>query len=216
MNNAIHTVIFDLDGTLSDSSVVTMEACKRVLPDYGLPMPAIDAVKRATGHPNPEFYYILFPDHDRDTVYKAGQQVEREEKHAISSLGDKLLFPGCRELLERLKEKGIRLCIASLGDEEHVLTILNSSGVIGFFETVLFAQPGKTEDKTEMLRELIGKSDKSGCVMVGDMKKDYEAARLNGIVSAGACYGYCKEDISEFDFYMYSPLELLDILNLKI
>ena len=203
-------MIFDLDGTLSDSSVLTMAACKRALPDYGLPMPAIDAVKRATGHPNPEFYYILFPDHDRDTVYRAGQQVEREEKHTISSLGDKLLFTGCRQLLERLKEKGIRLCIASLGDEEHVLTVLNSTGIIGFFETILYGRP----DKAEMLRELIGGSDKSGCVMVGDMKKDYEAARANGIVSVGACYGYCKEDSSEFDFYIYSPLELLDILKI--
>ena len=214
MNSNIHTVIFDLDGTLSNSAVIAVEACKRVFPDYGFPVPDIDAIKRATGHANPEFYYLLLPDHDKDTVSRAGIQVELEEKHVISSLGDNLLFPECRELLERLKEKGIRLCIASLGDKEHVLTILNDTGIIDFFETVLYAQPGKTEDKTEMLRELIGESDKSGCVMVGDMKKDYEAARLNGIVSAGACYGYCKEDISEFDFYIHSPLELLDILKI--
>jgi phosphoglycolate phosphatase-like HAD superfamily hydrolase len=49
--------------------------------------------------------------------------------------------------------------------------------------------------------------------MIGDMKKDYEGARANGIVSLGACYGYCREDKTNFDFYISTPSDLLNFLS---
>ena len=63
-----------------------------------------------------------------------------------------------------------------------------------------------------MLREIL--KGTSGFIMVGDMKKDYEAARANGILSVGACYGYCVRAISDFDYYIDSPLDLLRILEM--
>ena len=211
MDNRIHTVIFDLDGTLSDSAILTIEALKTIAPNCGLPMLSIEDVRRAMGHATPEFYYILFPDHDRDLVHNAGMLIDQEELRLLPSLGDRLLFDGCRELLERLKEKGIRLCIASTGDKDHVFPILDETGITGLFNTVSCGRP----DKAEMLRGIIGASGKAGCVMVGDMKKDCEGARANGIVSVGACYGYCREELSDFDFYIDSPLDLLGILKLS-
>ena len=209
MDNRIHTVIFDLDGTLSDSAFLTVEAFKCIAPNIGLPVPSMEAVRRAIGYATPEFYYRLFPDQDRDLVLKTGILVEQEELRLLPSLGERLLFEGCRELLTRLEEKGIRLCIASTGARDHVYPVLEATGIRDFFETVSCERP----DKTEMLRELTKGSDKSECLVVGDMKKDYEAARANGIVSAGACFGYCVKENSDFDFYISSPLDLLDILK---
>jgi HAD superfamily hydrolase (TIGR01549 family) len=170
----------------------------------------MDAIRRATGHATPEFYYILFPDHNRDLVYNVGMLVEEEEQKIIPLLCDKLLFEGCRELLIHLKKRGINLYIASTGEKNHVYSILNQTGIIDFFNTISCGLP----DKTEMLRKIIDNSEKNGCVMVGDMKKDYEAAQTNGIVSVGACYGYCIRESSEFDLYIHSPLDLLDILKI--
>ena len=48
MNDKIHTVIFDLDGTLSDSAILTVEALKRVAPNFGLPVPPVSDIRRAT------------------------------------------------------------------------------------------------------------------------------------------------------------------------
>ena len=210
MNNKINTVIFDLDGTLSDSAVLTMEAFKRIAPEHGLPVPSVDEVRKATGFAVPEFYYILFPDQNRELVKKTGALVEREELLILPSLGGKLLFEGCRELLIKLKESGIRLCIASTGDRDHVHSVLDTTGIAGLFETVLCARP----DKEEMLREIICGRDKNEFIMVGDMEKDYTAARASGIVSVGACYGYCRKDFSEFDYYIYNALDLLKLLNI--
>ena len=207
----IRTVIFDLDGTLSDSAVLTIAACKKVTPLFGLPMPTVEAIRRATGHPNPEFYTILFPDFPRELVYTAGEQVEEEELSVLPTVRDRLLFRGCKELLRQLKERGIRLCIASTGDEGHVFPVLRETGIVQLFDTVSCGRP----EKTVMLRELTTEGERDGYVMVGDMKKDYEAARANGILSVGACYGYCSRELTEFDLYVDTPAELLQILDTR-
>ena len=211
MVNEIHTVIFDLDGTLSDSAILTTSAMRKLSPEYGLPMPSEDAIRSATGYANPEFYYLLFPDFPRDTVRDFGNCVENEELRVLPLLGGRLLFEGCREMLENLKECGIRLCIASTGDRGHVFSVLNETGIINLFDTVFCGSP----DKNEMLRGLVRDGSKDGYLMVGDMKKDHEAAKVNGILSAGACYGYCKRDLTDFDFYVDTPGELLHMLQIK-
>jgi phosphoglycolate phosphatase len=211
MENKFHTVIFDLDGTLSNSALLTMTAFKNILPNHGLPIPSEEAVRRATGNATPEFYYILFPDFERDMVYNAGILVEQEELRLLPALGGKLLFNGCLDLLTRLKEYRLRLCIASTGEKDHVFSILNATGIESFFDIISCGRP----DKKEMLREIIDNNDKGGYVMVGDMKKDYEGASANSILSVGACYGYCKRELTNFDLYIDAPLDLLSILKIR-
>jgi len=210
MEKKIHTVIFDLDGTLCDSAVLTMAAFESIVPAHGLKMPSEASIRRTTGYPNPEFYHILFPDSPKDLITGMGQMVEQEELRITQQVSGRLIFPGCRDLLAILKQRGISMKIASTGDERHVYSVINETGIGDFFETVSCGQ----SDKTEMLKKLTEKGDRSCYLMVGDMKKDYEAARKNNIRSVGACYGYCRRDLSDFDHYIDTPLELLDILKL--
>ena len=209
LENKIHTIIFDLDGTLSDSAILTLASLEQIAPAHGLPVPSMKDIRKATGNANPEFYYILYPDYPRDMVYGIGQEIEHDEPRVLSLATDKLLFKGCRELLVSLKSNGIRLNIASTGDRNHVFSILEETGIIGLFDEVSCHRP----DKYEMLKEMI-KGDTAGYIMVGDMKKDYEAAAKNGIVSVGACFGYCVREHSDFDIYIDEPLDLLKVLNL--
>jgi len=210
MENKIHTVIFDLDGTLSDSAILVAIAMASAAPKYGIPVPDSEAIRKAIGYANPEFYYKLFPDIPRDTLLEMGRLVESEELRLLPEISGRLLFKGCRELLTELTARGIRLTIASTGDTDHVFSILRETGITGFFDTVSCGRP----DKIEMLREMTGARDKSGYVMVGDMRKDSDGARANGILSVGACYGYCVRELAEFDRYIDSPQELLSVLNI--
>ncbi|MCL2003079.1 MAG: HAD hydrolase-like protein [Oscillospiraceae bacterium] len=205
----IHTVIFDVDGTLADSAVLTVAALARFAPEYGLPVPAKDAVKRATGYQNPEFYYRLFPDAPRDIVDIVGALVEQEELRLLPSVSGSLLFKDCRELLEGLRKRGVRLYIASTGSYEHIHSILAVTGIAGLFEQVCCGRP----DKVEMLRELSREGGKDGYIMVGDMKKDCDGARANGMTSVGACWGYCLREQTAFDLYAGSPPELLKMMD---
>jgi len=206
-----HTVIFDLDGTLSDSAIMTMAALKYAAPIHGLPVPSEEAIRNATGYANPEFYHILFPDYPYDLVENCGKLVGQEELRILPSVSHRLLFDGCRELLVYLREHDIHLNIASTGDRDHVFSIVNETGIIGLFDKISCGCP----DKTGMLREMLGKAERNGYIMVGDMKKDFEAARANSILSVGACYGYCRQAVTDFDFYIDAPHDLLDILKIQ-
>ena len=210
MENKFHTIIFDLDGTISDSAVLTLAAFNNLLTAQGIPVPSIEAIRRAMGYPTPEFYYILFPEYPRDMVFSMGRLVEQEELRILPSISNRLLFGGCVELLKYLKERGIHLYIASTGARDHVFPVLEETGIIGFFDSVSCGRP----DKIETLRELTRDGNKNGYVMVGDMKKDHEGARANGILSVGACYGYCRRETTEFDLYIDEPFELLKILSI--
>jgi len=209
MKDKIHSVIFDLDGTLSDSAILTVTALQKIAPLHGLPVPSEEAIKIATGNPNPEFYYLLFPGFPRETIAEIGGLVEEEELRILPSVSGRLLFKGCREMLECLKEQGIRLHIASTGDRDHVFSVLGETGIAQLFDSVSCERPVKTE----MLREIIGDDCKDCFLMVGDMHKDHEAARANGILSVGACYGYCTRNTAGFDYYIDAPDELLKMLH---
>ena len=205
----IKCVIFDLDGTLSDSAILTMSAFDKIAPLKGLPVPSLEDVRRTTGYATPEFYFRLLPQFNKELVLEAGSLVEEEELNVLPSVAENLLFPGCRQMLSHLKKKSIDLHIASTGERKHVFSILEETGITDLFDTVFCGNP----DKTESVREIITRYEKDECVLVGDMKKDFDAAHANGIISIGACYGYCKPELSEFDFYIDAPLDLLDVLK---
>lgn len=202
-------VIFDLDGTLADSAVLTVEAVKRVAPEFGLEVPSNEVIRKTIGFANPEFYDRLFPGFPTETVRRAGEMIELEELGILSSMeGRDLLFAGCLELLEELRGHGYSLTIASTGSHEHVYAVLNAAKINTFFSDVYCDRP----DKTDMLKAII-KGRPKDFVMVGDMRKDSDAARANAILSVGACYGYCIREKSDFDCYIEAPLELLNILH---
>lgn len=202
----IHSVIFDLDGTLSDSAVLTREAMARVLPPLGVPVPGIPAIRAATGIANPEFYRILFPSLPKGDVARVGEAVEAAELALLPALGEALLFPGCRAMLQALRARGIPMHIASTGDTLHVQGLLAHLNIGDFFATVSCHQP----DKTEMLAAITG-GKPNGWLMVGDTAKDYEAARANGIPSAGVLFGYGRR--SGFDHYLEAPADLPPLLD---
>ena len=202
-----HTIIFDLDGTLANSALLTIAAFEAVAPKYGLPLPTAEKITRTIGYANPEFYFRLFPDSPRETVAAFGAAIEAEETRQLPRFRKTLLFEGCRKMLAQLHACGIHLHIASTGDHNHVYGILQETGIIGYFDQVRCGH----SDKTDMLRELAAHKDKNGMLMVGDMRKDYEAARANGILSVGACYGYCDKKQTDFDLYAHTPDEILGL-----
>jgi phosphoglycolate phosphatase-like HAD superfamily hydrolase len=207
--NPIHTVIFDLDGTLSDTVILTMGALNRIAPEFGLEVPKEKDVRESTGYAAWEFYCRMFPGTPHDILKIAGPLISQGELDELVSIKEKVLFDGCTEMLKRLNQLGIRMYIASTGSKDHVYTILSESGILDYFDLISCERA----DKTEMIRDMINGRDKSGFAMVGDMIKDQEAARNNGILSIGACFGYCDRETSDFDLYIDHPMDLFDILD---
>lgn len=204
----MRSVIFDLDGTLVDSALLTLMAFRSIGPRYGFPIPSPDVVRSAIGYANPEFYERIYPDLPKAEVHRFGELIEREELRIVPSICSSLLFPGCRELLKSLEQRGVCMYIASTGSEEHVSAMIDGAGIRGYFQAIYCGQP----DKVEMLRDILGDQSPGAFVMLGDKQKDCEGAHTNGILAIGAEYGYCRRGEADFDAFIGDPMEILEKL----
>ena len=202
----IQNLIFDMDGTLADTVSATIPAFAEVTPRYGLPPVSEEAIRNAVGYANPEFYYRLYPGHDPVEIHAFGQEIERAEEAHVRRLGEAMLFPGMRAMLDRLIGMRVALHIASTGDQAHVDAVLGSAGIMSLFRSIRCGESAKER----MVGEIIGASDRSEWAMVGDRKKDVDAARANGITVIGAGFGYvARSDRALFNRVADSPSELI-------
>lgn len=203
-------IIFDMDGTLVDSGRPSILAMNRCAENYGLPILQPAAIIRAVGIANPEFYYTLYPDYDRDTVFRFGQEVEAAEEEYVKKEGESLAFEGILPLLASLQSMGKKLYLASTGDESHVTLCLSVTGMRRFFLDFLYGEP----DKTEMLARILNRHPGETAVMIGDTQKDSDAAKRNSIPCIGAGYGYCFPDRHHlFDVVAHRASDLLALLT---
>lgn len=200
-------VIFDMDGTLADTAKATIGACADASEHFGFPRLDNARIIHTIGIANPEFYYRLYPDLDRERVYAYGQMVEALEEARIPGMGEGILFSGVKQMLCALKAMGVPLYVASTGSPEHVDVVLRSSGIIGLFSVIACGKP----EKIEMVDELIGKgADRSQWAMVGDTAKDLDAARASGIAAIAAGFGYCaRETWPHYDTVLHEPQDML-------
>ena len=203
----LDAVIFDMDGTLVDTLLMTIGAIEKHAPACGLGPVTREALLQAIGLCNRDFYLALYPDSSEAQRQKIEALVEEGELEIGRTLGEKILFAGVPVMLRQLRGAGIRLLLASTGTEYHVKGCLSIAGILPFFEKIRCHAP----DKTEMTAELLEGLDSSRVVFIGDSAKDIQAARGNRLAVYGAGFGYAHARDS-FDRIFSTPRTLTEAL----
>lgn len=202
-------IIFDMDGTLSNTAIATLAAYHMAAEKLPIPKVTIQQIENAMGLGGLEFHENVLPGTDIEILKKVEQFVDIQEDKNITELGKSILFDGVYEMLEKLFSEGYQLHIASTGNESHVMTTLNATDIKKFFTSINHSEP----QKKDMVRKIIttyGNPDEPGnWIMVGDMFKDSEAAHANNITAVGAAFGYLsEEDYSLFDVILDTPQDI--------
>ena len=196
-----------MDGTLLDTAIATSKAFETVKEKHSLSKLPIEKIHEAMGLHGLEFHGFLFPDKSIDELGAIANDIDVIEDEMITEIGKDILFPGVSDMLKNLHEKGVAMYIASTGSKSHVNTSLTACGIKDYFSVISCDEP----KKDEMVKKLIGNSDKALWAMVGDMFKDSEAAISNGILALGAGFGYlAKDEYSLFDEILKTPADILD------
>ncbi len=208
------TVLFDLDGTLTDSGEGIINCAALALTHFGLPVPDRETMRVFVGPPL------------RDTFMKFGVPEDKTEeavtvyRSRYTTVGkfENFPYPGIPELLQTLKDHGHRLFVATSKPEELSVEILQKFGLADYFERICGAAlDGSRDSKASVIAYLLSlEGDVKNTVMVGDTHYDVLGAKAHGISTIGVSWGYGKvEDMVSAGAaaIAHTPLQLLKMIE---
>ena len=183
------TVLFDLDGTLTDSAPGVIHSVQYALKKYGI-TEAYDNLQCFIGPPLIQSFQKFYGfDHE-----KAAEAVAYyREYYSAGGIFENSVYPGIPEVLARLKEAGKYLAVATSKPEFFAKQVLDHFGLTGYFDFIGGALMDETRTtKEEVLAYTLTemKIDPKTAVMVGDRENDATAARALGVSCIGVLYGY--------------------------
>ena len=184
----IRFVLFDLDGTFSDSVTGILGSLRRAFDDVGVAR--LDP-RTERGLLGPPFYESLAPIVGTDLLPRI---IERYRTHYATRMYETEPYEGILEVLADLQKRGIAMAVATSKPEFNAEPIVEHLGMEGFFATVGGdTLDGARSDKQlvvgEVLRRL-GEPDPGAVVMVGDRSHDVHGAHAHRIACLGAGWGY--------------------------
>jgi phosphoglycolate phosphatase len=208
-------LLFDLDGTLTDSKVGICTCAQYALASFGIDEPDIDKLEFFIGPPLQD----SFKNHYNMSDEQAWQAVEKyRERFKDTGIFENRLYDGVEQMLQRLNSKGMYMAVASSKATVFVERILEHFNIRKYFKVVVGSEldgtrSNKDEVVAEALRQLFDGQpvDKSKVYMIGDRKYDVEGAKALGIESVGVTYGFgSMEELKEAraDFIVRSVEEL--------
>lgn len=203
-------IIFDMDGTLVDTSVYTIPACGKASEEQALPVPCDEAIKESIGYCSEEYYRRILPGFPQETLDGYAMRVHDLQKVGIRTLGQGILFAGVREMLQALKDGEARLYIASTGELNYVQLALESAGIMELFSGIFAGEPSKEA----MAARIKAISPESPWAFVGDRFIDSNAARAARMPSVFAGWGFTLAEEGElFTYVAHTTRELLQLLG---
>ena len=181
-------VLFDLDGTLVDSTPGIWASIRVAAAELGLPEPAPGQLRAMVGPPLEEGFagaFGLLPDDVARAVaaYRA--------HYTAGAMFDAAVYPGVPELLARLRADGATLAVATSKPEPFAVRILDHVGLLPAFASVHGATlDGRVRHKDQVVAAaLAAHPDGERPVLVGDRSHDVLGARAHGLPCVGAGWG---------------------------
>lgn len=203
-------IIFDLDGTLWDSTGSAMEIWNLVLdrhPAAGFRM-SPEMTRHLMGKTTGEAEQILFPDLPKADRRRIMEAFEKTEVAYLREHGG-VLYEGVEETLRRLQAE-YDLYLVSNCQDGYVQAFLHAHHLEELF--LDFEMSGRTGmEKGPNIRLLLERNRIDRAVYVGDTGHDEEASRFAGIAFLWASYGFGRADNP--DGIIGSIRELPEILN---
>ena len=185
-------VLFDLDGTLTDSGEGIINCAVFAMERLGIPVPPREELGVFVGPP-------LW-----DTSRQFGVPADRVDE-AVEIFRSRYVpigkfentpYPGIREVLEVLRAQGRKLYVATSKPEVTAREILEHFDLSRYFTEICGASVDKTRSSKEDVIAYLLSLDacKEHSVMVGDTAFDVIGAAAHGIPTIGAAWGYGKTE----------------------
>ena len=209
-DNQIKAILFDLDGTLLDTSAGIRHSVRYAMSQLHLPQPSDDQIGEFIGPPIQE-----------SLMKYAGITAEEAQKGANifrefyknEALFEASLYEGILSILEQLRQHGIKIGVATYKREDYAIEILKHFDIVPYCDVIHGADNENRLSKADIIQlccdEL--REDKAHILLVGDTEHDAKGAALSGVRFCAVTwgFGYRKKDVPEDICCIHEPMELL-------
>jgi len=208
------SILFDLDGTLTDSGEGIINCAILALEHFGCPIPSREALRVFVGPPLHESFVRHGVPEDKAEEAVA---IYRSRYIPIGKY-ENTPYPGIREMLEELWRQGYKLYVATSKPEGMSKDILEHFDLAKYFTMICGASMDTSRSTKEaVIAYLLEVTGESGAmVMVGDTKFDILGAAAHGIPAIGVTWGYgevADMEAAGAAAIAHNPNELLSLLR---
>ncbi len=195
--SGIDCVLFDLDGTISESAPGIARSVRYGLKRVGIDEPDLKKLETFVGPPLNVTFREMYG-LDEQQILEAVTAFR--ELYVKDGIFDCRPYPGIMEMLRACRESGLKLAVASSKPELFVKRIIEHFGMADLFDAVCGSSMDEEKNSragldskqlviAEALR-LMKVTENSRCAMVGDRCYDMDGAIRNGLLPVGVSYGY--------------------------
>jgi phosphoglycolate phosphatase len=183
-------LLFDLDGTLTDSLPGILASIKHALGALGVPCPPDEALVRLIGPPTRDAFRTLLASDDDAYIERAVGSYR--ERFGTIGLFESSLYPGVPEALGALRAAGFRLWVVTSKPRVYADRVIDHFGLRSAFEWVQGPELSGEQTKADLIAQVLAREalPPGDTWMIGDRSHDVVGAKKNGVHSAGALWGY--------------------------
>lgn len=185
-------ILFDLDGTLTDSGEGITKCVQYALEKLGKPEPDREKLCCFVGPPLME-QFMAYAGIGESEARLAVEYYR--ERYAPVGIFENSVYPGVEEMLSELKARGYLLGVASSKPEHFVLQVLEYFHLTHYFDQIAGSEMngGRTR-KSQVIQEVLQRfhleNHRDQVIMVGDKEHDVLGAREAGLECVAVSYGY--------------------------
>ena len=205
------SIIFDLDGTLWDSSENVLMIWNQVIKKYNENAISKEQLDSCMGLQIREIGQKLFPDLEADKQQKILKECHEIECPYLAEHGA-ILYENVEDVLTELANK-YKLFIVSNCQSGYIEAFFQAHKLEKYF--IDYEHPGRTGlSKGENIKLIIERNKLKNPIYVGDTQGDLNGARFAGIPFVYASYGF--GNVSEYDYSIQSFSELLTLVTIDL
>jgi len=208
-------ILFDLDGTLTDSGPGITKSVQYALKKFGIVEPDLKKLGVFVGPPLEESFmkYYGFSHESYPAVLAAFH-----EYFLVNGIFDNSVYPGILQLLQELNGQGKNCFVATTKPYMPACRVLEHFHLKEYFRDIGAPQDENplNGDKGKIIGELLRKNgicDLTETVMIGDRARDADGARQNGILFCGVLYGYGSEEEMKAAEIEYTAATVKDLYS---
>ena len=210
MNNKHDVIIFDLDGTLLDTSPGIYGSVRYAESKMMLKPVDESVLSQFVGPPPKEMYIKVYGLSNSDAIRATEYHREYGARCAVR---EAKVYDGIIETLSELKKNGYCISVATLKKQNIAEVILENYDLKKYFSVIVGMNEEESFTKADTIEYVLKRTNAKNPVLVGDTHYDYTGAKEKDIDFVGVTYGFGFVKGKEYPFRAIdSPQELLAII----